>query len=65
MCCNFHTFQHSVTFHLCPHLLFLSGSVAIDGADDIEYATVWLYVSCVLGLCFLVVLVMLAVCLLR
>ncbi|XP_016376073.1 interleukin-6 receptor subunit alpha-like [Sinocyclocheilus rhinocerous] len=41
------------------------GSVAVDGADDIEYATVWLYVSCVFGLCFLVVFTMLTVCLHR
>uniref|UniRef100_A0A673GCN3 Interleukin 6 receptor n=1 Tax=Sinocyclocheilus rhinocerous TaxID=307959 RepID=A0A673GCN3_9TELE len=39
--------------------------VAVDGADDIEYATVWLYVSCVFGLCFLVVFTMLTVCLHR
>uniref|UniRef100_A0A8C1P9T1 Interleukin 6 receptor n=2 Tax=Cyprinus carpio TaxID=7962 RepID=A0A8C1P9T1_CYPCA len=41
------------------------GSEVIDGADDIEYATVWLYVSCVFGLCFLVVSTMLIVCVLR
>uniref|UniRef100_A0A8C1ZCQ1 Interleukin 6 receptor n=1 Tax=Cyprinus carpio TaxID=7962 RepID=A0A8C1ZCQ1_CYPCA len=40
-------------------------SVAVEGADDTEYATVWLCVSCVLGLCFLVVLTMLTVYLLR
>lgn len=41
------------------------GSVAVDGADDIEYATVWLYVSCVFGLFSLVFFTMLTVCLLR
>ncbi|XP_016387480.1 uncharacterized protein LOC107723404 isoform X2 [Sinocyclocheilus rhinocerous] len=41
------------------------GSVAKDGADDTEYASVWLCVSCVFGLCFLVVLPMFTVYLLR
>ncbi|KAF4103285.1 interleukin-6 receptor subunit alpha isoform X1 [Onychostoma macrolepis] len=40
-------------------------SVAIDGADDIEYASVRLYVSCVFGLCFLVFFTMFTVCFLR
>ncbi|KAK2903132.1 hypothetical protein QQF64_009961 [Cirrhinus molitorella] len=40
------------------------GVEAIDGAD-IEYATAWLCVSVVLGLCFPVVFTMLTVCLLR
>lgn len=37
------------------------GVVVIVGAGDFGYATVWLYVSCVFGLCFIVALTMLTV----
>ncbi|XP_077066841.1 interleukin-6 receptor subunit alpha [Siphateles boraxobius] len=41
------------------------GVVVIVGADDFGYATVWLYVSCVFGLCFIVALTMLTVFIFR
>ncbi|XP_050987066.1 interleukin-6 receptor subunit alpha [Labeo rohita] len=41
------------------------GSVATDGANDIDYATVWLWVSCFFGLLFLAVLTMFTVYLIR
>ncbi|XP_043116136.1 interleukin-6 receptor subunit alpha [Puntigrus tetrazona] len=40
------------------------GVGSVDEADETEYATVWLYVSCIMS-CFLVVFTMLTVCLLR